>query len=313
MTPRSPQLNAHEATSMVRTVIKHHFDLNPRRIFAQTGGLSNFVFSVDHREGDFVVRLSPEPAGLNVYLKEKWATEKARQIGIPAPNILEVGQDVISHPYMISKRVKGEDATRHLNRSEILKELGALASQINSIKTVGFGDRFDWSEQESTKVASWQDYLTDELKLNDRLTVFEETGMLSKSQLARIRGVFECATRMKFEPVLNHGDLRLKNVVVNKSGKILAIIDWEKSSSNLAPHWELSLALHDLTIDEKDEFLEGYGIRAEQMQRMAPLVKAFNLVNYAREVEKAVKSKETDKVERYRMRLSGALDMYSLE
>lgn len=61
----------------------------------------------------------------------------------------------------------------------------------------------------------------------------------------------------------NHGDLRMKNVLVDQDGGICAILDWEKCMSIVAPHWELALALHDLSIDEKQAFLAGYGLSPE--------------------------------------------------
>ena len=50
----------------------------------------------------------------------------------------------------------------------------------------------------------------------------------------------------------------MKNVIVNEAGEIKAILDWEDCSSNCAPYWDFSIALHDLSIDGKQKFLEGY-------------------------------------------------------
>jgi hypothetical protein len=93
---------------------------------------------------------------------------------------------------------------------------------------------------------------------------------------------------------------------------ITALIDWEDCVSNLAPEWELSLALHDLSIDEKQEFLEGYGLRADQVAKIAPVIKAMNLINYAPEIGRLADSNDTARLEQYRLRLSAALDLYSL-
>jgi hypothetical protein len=81
---------------------------------------------------------------------------------------------------------------------------------------------------------------------------------------------------------------------------------------NLAPHWESSLALHDLGIDEKQEFLEGYGISKKKFLEIVPLIKAFNIINYAPTIEKMAENKEKEKLEQYRTRLGGELDLYSL-
>ncbi len=41
-------------------------------------------------------------------------------------------------------------------------------------------------------------------------------------------------------------------------------------------------------------------------------MKAFNIVNYAPEIERIAEAKDATRLERYRTRLSGALDLYSL-
>src|SRR5829696_4610413 len=104
--------------------------------------------------------------------------------------------------------------------------------------------------------------------------------------------------------------MRLKNVIVDENGKINAIIDWEHCVSNVAPHWELSIALHDLSIDEKEEFLRGYGLPGDELIEMAPILSALNVINYAPYIEEAEKANDTAQLENYRTRLSGSLDLY---
>jgi thiamine kinase-like enzyme len=114
------------------------------------------------------------------------------------------------------------------------------------------------------------------------------------------------------KPALNHGDMRLKNVIINDDGKIIGIIDWENASSNIAPYWDFSIALHDLSIDAKQEFLEGYGIKTKDFTRMAFALKVFNIINYAPKIKRLAERKESDTLELYRLRLNGYLDLYSL-
>ena len=305
-------LSSRKAKAMVKTIFEHHFKKKPKRVVIQNGGLSNFVFLVYHSEGAFVVRLSPEAGRLSSYLKEQWAIAKAREAGIPTPTVLEVGHEIVPHPYMILRKVEGEEATNHPNRIAILRELGRYAAIINSIRTNGFGSIFDWSGNQLSRKDSWREYLNEELNLSRRLQILSRNRMISQEQLIRLREVLESAEKLSFKPTLNHGDLRLKNVMVDKNGKILAIIDWENCTSNLAPQWELSLALHDLSIDEKDEFVEGYGLPRKKLSLIVPLVKAFNIINYVPKIEQAIEAKDEVQFERYRLRLSGALDLYSL-
>ncbi len=298
--------------AQARRIIEHHFGTKPKRIEYQASGLSNFVFLVYHKEGEFVVRICPTQTKLNAFIKEQWAVAKAQEAGVPTPEILEVGNEVIPYPYMVSRKVRGQAATNHPERLVILRELGHYAALINSIPTTGFGSVFDWSNNQLSRNATWRAYLTEELRLETRLAMLKKHRMLSPQKLKVLRTTLERAGKRSLKPTLNHGDVRLKNVVVNDGGKIIAIIDWEDCMSNLAPYWELSLALHDLSIDEKQEFLQGYGLPDKKVAEIAPVIKALNLINYAPHIERLAERNARAQLEQCRTRLSGALDLYSL-
>ncbi len=298
---------------MARRLVIHHFGSKPSRIIYQASGLSNFVFTVKHSEGDFVVRLSPDPTKLNNFFKEQWAEEKASEAGVPVAAILEVGNEVVPYPYMIMRKVSGSEGTYNENRLEIVREMGRYAALINTIPTKGFGNTFDWSNNQLSFNESFKEYLEDALKIEEKMEILEKHKMISKEQLKSLQKIFNEAKKMKPNPHLTHGDLRLKNMIVGEDGTINAIIDWETCTSNIAPHWELSLALHDLWSDEKQAFLEGYGISKKDFDEIVPLVKAFNIINYAPTVERMANDKNKEKLEQYRTRLSGTLDMYSLD
>jgi aminoglycoside phosphotransferase (APT) family kinase protein len=296
-----------------RQLIVHHFGSKPKRIIYKASGLTNFVFAAKHSEGDFIVRLSPDATRLNDFFKEQWAEEKASEAGVPTAKILEVGNEVVPHPYMITHAVEGSEATFNENRLEIVREMGRYAALINSIPTDGYGNTFNWSNNRLSRNETFDEYVEDALEVEKKLEILEKHKMISPAKKKSVRKIFDGAKKMKPKPRLTHGDLRLKNVIVTDEGKINAIIDWENCTSNIAPHWELSIALHDLWIDEKQAFLEGYGINQKKFAEIAPLIKAFNLINYASVVEKMAKDKDKKKLEEYRARLGGALDLYSFD
>lgn len=307
----APEKEVNQYKQMAREVIEHHFGTKPRRIIHKAAGLSNFVFAVDHPEGKFVVRISPEQSRLNLFFKEQWAQNSAHEAGVPTAEILEVGNEIINLPFMITRTISGSDGTKHPERLRIINQMGRYAAAINSIKTSGFGTTFDWSNNQLSRNETWADYLEKELNYESRLQILEKRKMISGEQLKQLNKIFAEALKLKPTPVLNHGDIRLKNVIVDESGNINAFIDWETCTSNLAPHWELSLALHDLSIDEKQIFLEGYGLSEKKLREAAPLIKAFNLINYAADVERFAGEKDNNRLEQYRTRLGGVLDLYS--
>lgn len=313
MTATPPSdISVSAARSMARLVVTHHLGSKPKRVIMQTGGMTNYVFMVNHADGDLVVRLSPDPVKLNAFIKEQWAIAKAKELDVPTPDVLEVGNEVVPYPYMISRKSKGKEASFQPQRLEILHELGRYAALVNSIGTSGFGSTFDWSNNQLSRNDNWDEFLDRELMLDQRLEILRKRRILAKPQIQRLASALRRLGKTSRKPSLNHGDLRLKNVLVDDRGAISAIIDWENCISSLAPHWELSLALHDLSIDEKHALLDGYGLKPAKMTEMIAALRALNIINYAPEIERLVEEKDTSRLEHYRVRLNGALDLYCI-
>jgi len=307
----SPARLVNKFKEHARFVVEHHFGSAPGRIVHKSAGLTNFVFAAKHKAGEFIIRISPEAAAINSFIKEQWAQTAARKAGVPTAEILEVGSAIIPHPYMITRSVTGAEATYHPERAKIVGDMGRFAALINGIRTKGFGETFDWSNNQLSRNETWKEYLVNEYRYDSKLDILEKHRMLSAEQLRRLRKVFAEASKMKPRPVLNHGDIRLKNVIADENGKISAIIDWENCTSNLGPHWDLSLGLHDLGVDDMQHFLLGYGIKENKLREAMPLIKAFNITNYASAIEGIVRSGDKTRLEQYRTRMSGALDLYS--
>lgn len=300
------------ARRLVSQLIEHHFRSAPRRIIHKASGLTNLVFEVSHREGHFVVRLSQDPARINAYLKEQWVQARVREVGVPTPEILEVGNEVVPHPYMISRRVEGEEATHHPDRLTIARELGALARRIHRVRTRGFGRTFDWSGNTLSRNESWSEYLTHELRIDERLEILARLRMLDPARLRRLRSAVRELRGWRKQPSLNHADLRLKNVIVETSGRIAALIDWENCESNMAPHWDLAFALHDLGIDAKQEFVEGYELPWKRFVEMAPALKAINLIGYTPVLAQLEAAGNDAALAAQRARFTGAFDLYAI-
>ena len=296
---------------IARKIVQDHFRKDAGRIAHKPTGLTNFVFAINHAEGQFVIRISPEPNRLKVYQKELWATRRVRVLGIPTPEVLKVGTVESGEPYMISRRVSGTEATHHPKRLSIIREVGSYAKEINSIQTHNFGHSFDWLDSPPQPVG-WSDYLVNEWNAEERLTFLEEREFISKDGIEQLRSIIEDAKSMNVRPTLSHGDLRLKNVIVDEDAEITSIIDWEECLSTFSPAWELSIALHDLSIDEKDAFLKGYGLEDSEIVQMSPLLKAFNILNYVPAIKSGIEEDDEETLNRFRLRLSGALDLYSI-
>ena len=275
-------------------------------------GHTNFVFEATHKNAEYIVRIAAIGGKLNDFIKEQWAVEHVREKGVPVAEILEVGNEVVELPYMLQRKLKGQEAVDHPDRLQILCELGKYASIINSIPTSNYGNAFDWSRNRLSKSETWKEYLINELRYKDRIAILDKYKMLDQKDLKKLNSVMSKFEKLKNPPSLNHGDIRLKNAIVDEKGKILAIIDWEHCTSNMAPYWDLSIALHDLSIDGKQQFLEGYGVKPKDFMEMTPYIKAINTLNYSDTIERMAKRKDTSRLEFYRLRLKGHLDLFSV-
>ncbi len=303
-----------KALSMAKELVAHHLGSAPTRIARQSGGLRNIVYTAQHAsEGELIIRLSPNPEAIDSFLKEAEVIRRVRVLGVPTAEVLHVGCEQVEYPYMLQRRVGGREATHHPERFAILREMGRYAALINSMDTVGFGRAIVWAGQAGTPAhASWFDYLRNELKLDERLETLARLDVLGAKKIDRVRSILTNSELGSHTPQLNHGDLRLKNVLADEAGKITAIIDWEDAMSSLAPQWEWSIALHDLSVDAKQELLEGYGLPKTRVAEVASMISALNIVNYVPHIEHLAELGDADKLDWVRIRMSGALDLYSL-
>ena len=308
MEKRSPA-EISKKSKLVRTILQHHVGKAPSAVKFKPAGLTNFVFEAKTTGGSFIVRIGSSRDKLKDFRKEEWAITCAKNIGVPVAEIVDVGSDLVNLPYMIQRKVDGDDATHHPNRREVLRELGHYAKVIHSIPTTAFGQVFDWAHHRHSRNKTWRDYLDNELEVTRRMEVLEKAGVLTPVHFKKLQKAVERIERWKQEPCLNHGDIRLKNVITNKKGKILAIVDWDNCISSIAPYWDFSIALHDLSVDAKQEFLEGYGIGANEFKKMSYALKTFNTLNYVPYIERIIRQKKSGLLAWYKVRLNGYLDL----
>jgi len=296
---------------LAKKLLKHLYGNKRMSITSLSGGLSNYVFLAKLPGEELVVRLSDKPEKITLFLKEQWAVDKARSNDIPVPDILEVGNEIIPIPYMIVRKINGESATNYVDRKQLLINMGSYAAKINSIRTNNYGNVSDWSENILSKNKTCKEYLHKELNVMYRLNTLIKYKMLLPKNIKKIKTHLGEMESWKKKPSLNHGDIRFKNIMIDKYGKIVSIIDWENCTSNIAPYWELSIALHDLSIDEQEHFLQGYGITPAAYIKMAPYIKTLNILHYAPLVEKLAIKMNAEKLAHFKARINGSMDMYS--
>lgn len=304
---------AQRSRRLVLEVARRHFGESARRVTERGGGLTNAVYELKTSQGAFIVRTHEDPTRINEYLKEQWAMDAARAAGVPTPRVLEVGNFADGRPYMVAEHAAGIEGRQAPDRLGVIEQLGHAARTLHGIRTHGYGKVFDWSNNHLSRHASMAAFLADGFEVEKRIAVLVQQRMIGRAQVAFLRRTAAEMARQKKPAVLQHGDLRLKNAIVDpKTGRLAALIDWDECRSMPGAAWDLSIALHDLGVDEKEVFLSGYGMKASDHARLLPFLRCFNVLNYADAVRRAAaERKKSDRLAWLRLRLAGELDLYA--
>lgn len=299
-----------EVPPQVHEIVRRHFGRMPRRVDRLGGGLTNEVFACAVGRERWVLRLNRDATKIQHFLKEQWAIGQARAHGVPAPEVLEVGNEPDGSAWMLVRHHSGISPLERAPDLAVVLQLGALARRVHGVRTHGFGSVFDWSANRLSQRASWGAFLDDELHSAQRLELLERHGLLDARRRADLASALEQMRGWRRRGVLHHGDLRLKNVLVDPdNGRITALLDWEHCLSAPAPYWDLSVALHDLGPDESEALLEGYGLSAARFEHIARPLRALNLLNYAPVVDAAARARDRVRLAWLKARLRGAFDI----
>ncbi|KKI89450.1 hypothetical protein WQ54_26680 [Bacillus sp. SA1-12] len=253
-------------------------------------GSVNQLFIVRSNNNEIVVRLNHDRRAMIEYEKESWCIDQAIQSGIPSPDVLAVGQ-YGETPYMILSLVEGEHGENsQIENKYIWRKIGQYTKAFHSIKVSGFGEiladrdsgAFEAPLHENFD-GTWLGYI----KYNiNSLTAEDELiklGILTIHQSETIKKRFERLLEQPFQFGLTHGDLSLKNTIVNKDG-LVSLLDWGSAAVNIVPHWDLILCLQclidgKLNAAEFQAFLEGYGITRSQFLSMEKDLHTLILLN----------------------------------
>ncbi|GAE29545.1 phosphotransferase [Alkalihalobacillus hemicellulosilyticus] len=258
-------------------------------------GITNQVCVVETRSHKVVVRMNVKDTYPD-FSKEKWCIEQAAVVGIPGPEVLSIGI-VDETAYMIQTFISGDnglDST--VPRFDIWRQLGEYARLIHSIQVKGYGENlidpvngeFQSPSHEGSD-GSWQGYVQyniNSLTESDRLI---ELGVMTQMESQRVRNLFENLKKKSFRFGLNHGDLSLKNTIVNKANQVI-LLDWNAEVS-VVPHATIAQLMHyqileleeSANAEEFKAFMDGYRISEKDLSDIKHflLLRAFDNLRWA--------------------------------
>jgi Ser/Thr protein kinase RdoA (MazF antagonist) len=246
----------------------------------------NTTFLARDGNSKLIIRIADKQSLGRQHLKEYERAERASRLaaaaGIGTRKVLLTGDSLVPYAYQVSEFIEGQTAEEQgTDEVKIWYQLGRLARRINSIKTVGFGD-----EPFVIPDRSWKNYISEHIDgvirfqknpINDRL---RQNVRFSTAEIKQLKELMQPLKHITPELRLVHGDLGPHNVIVNQSGEITAVIDWDLAKSLPAAH-QVALCTFWSSYQEPKAmarykaFMKGYG------QVIDPdILKAFQIYEY---------------------------------
>jgi aminoglycoside phosphotransferase (APT) family kinase protein len=217
---------------MTGALIRDRF---PDAALLEGRGLSNVKF----RAGDVLVRVNvnlPASAALARFQKAAFCAEICARTGVPTPEVLEVGTLTNGRPYSVERWVDDTvpaDLVRDpAVRLRLWRELGEIIASLHRADLGGRERAFELGYDGEGPTQSWA----------------ERLGLVCDPVLRE-----QLRPLGRYPSGLNHGDLKLDNVLLRRDTlQIAAIVDWELARYVPVPLGEFSTSVEPAVLPIKE-------------------------------------------------------------
>jgi aminoglycoside phosphotransferase (APT) family kinase protein len=180
---------------------------------------------------------------------EAWACERARSVGVPAPEVISIDRSA-PIPHLALSKVAGvplcDDHLPLELAAKGAREAGALLQQVHEIRLPGFGwtdrEHFKHTGEVRGKSPSWVKEIRAEL--NPALEELVSRRALAPTQADSVRDQMQAAMRdikTITEGRFLHGDLGRMHILVDPDhGDVTGFIDWGDVQVG-DPVWDLAI------------------------------------------------------------------------
>jgi aminoglycoside phosphotransferase (APT) family kinase protein len=237
-------------------------------------GSVNKVFIVKTVNKKVVLRMSARTDAVDEYAKEVWCIEQAAARGVLVPSVISVGC-YAGNAYIVQPYIAGDEGRdSYVSKHIIWRELGRYAKLIHSIGVPGFGLKLSEITQGDAR-KSWLRYLEYNIESLTESDPLLKLKVLTRPQSKVIKVLFAALKGREFTFGLNHGDISLKNTIVDEHGRV-TLLDWGSAEGSIVPHHDLIQMLKmnmlegDPGWEEVRAFLDGYGISSAEFELLMP-------------------------------------------
>lgn len=215
----------------VKQIIKKYFSAEIKNIIKVENVTNNTVYSFEAAERQYIVKLYksrywPEDG------KIPFVYRSLSENKIQCPELIAFNRSDNRFPdgYLIESKIQGITADRLALDTEqeaaLYAELAELVSAVHSIPVKNFGYIGSGEADYDSMLSFFED------EFDERTAELAEANIFSKAEMHQMRMLLlDMLSRYNdLPPVLCHGDLSKKNIIVRDSGGI-ALIDWDDAMS----------------------------------------------------------------------------------
>ena len=273
----SPLINE----AFVNELYTEVFGKSPDNVEQITGqGFVNQVYKVNICDEVYIIKLRKGLRAYNEFLKEKFCCKQAEKVEILTAKAICVDKykDV---PFIVQSYIDGVNGSLCPDKSELIwTALGKYAKLLHSIDVKGYGfnikdddngifhnyavDIKDYTDVSDYFYNSFNPTLKSHIEYNisciNQEDEFIKMGVYTVENINQIREAFTSLLDINFELGLIHGDMSLKNTIIN--GDKIFLIDFGGAGVGIVPFQEF-IWIERNTEKEFEIFREAYGISNE--------------------------------------------------
>jgi tRNA A-37 threonylcarbamoyl transferase component Bud32 len=273
------------------------------------GGTVNQTYKITSINGEFVIRVNTIDQ-INVFKKEIYCYEVANKLGIPSPEVIDLYENSI-YCVLTTKYIPGLSDKEIIEdkRSLVWRKLGEYSQLISQIKELPYDeDAENVSDAKSHYLNKMLSYSIKEFSNSN--DYFVKNNLFNKSEVRRVINLLN-TLKSKLANVdfgLIHGDLSLSNVVLSDDGGVY-LIDWGCAKLSPVPDFPvMELYLQSIlkeSFQEKYifEFLKGYGLDNNNIDKTRERLNAMSLLNYTDKIRWAVDNDKKEALKKYKKKL----------
>lgn len=202
---------------------------------------NHFAYRFYVQDKAFFLRMDDGIADDEYMLAESQIMTLTRNAGLPVPKVFHTDVSLRRHPvrFQIMEFIDKPTLNQFrqagtLDKTSIAREMGSFLKRLHAIKLPGYGFFNTEALKNGSPLCGLQQTLLDyfRTRLNDHLAATEQSGLISTSEMARIRKVIQAGEKLLADipGVLLHRDFTCWNILGSES-KIAAVIDWDDAVS----------------------------------------------------------------------------------